>query len=90
MATKMEMRPGSQPTIGASGRGSGAVARRPAREARRKLLIRLPETMVDDLKIAVAHEKMSIQDFCEQVLGPAIQQVLTKHGLETRRASDAG
>ena len=31
--------------------------------------------MVDDLKIAVAHEKMSIQDFCEQVLGPAIQQV---------------
>ena len=86
----MDMRPGGQPTTGASGRGSGAVARRPAGEARRKLLIRLPETMVDDLKIAVAHEKMSIQDFCEQVLGPAIDQALTKHGLERRQVSDAG
>ena len=46
--------------------------------------------MVDDLKIAVAHEKMSIQDFCEQVLGPAIDQALTKHGLERRQVSDAG
>ena len=90
MAMKMEMRPGGQLATGASGRGSGAVARRPAGEARRKLLIRLPETMVDDLKIAVAHEKMSIQDFCEQALGPVIQQALLKHGLETRRASDAG
>jgi hypothetical protein len=63
---------------------------RPAGEARRKLLIRLPEMMVDDLKIAVAHEKMSIQDFCEQVLGPAIDQALTKHGLERRQVSDAG
>jgi hypothetical protein len=90
MATKMDMRPGGQPVTGALGRGSGAVARQQAGVVRRKLLIRLPETMVDDLKIAVAHEKMSIQDFCEQVLGPAIDQVLTKHGLEKRQVSDAG
>jgi hypothetical protein len=81
MSTKMEMRPGGQPATSVSGRGSGAVARRQPGEARRKLLIRLPETMVRELKLVAAHKETSIQDYCEQILGPAIQQDMATRGL---------
>ena len=81
MAPKMNMRPGGQPTTGAPGRGSGAVARQQAGVVRRKLLIRLPETMVRELKLVAAHKETSIQDYCEQILGPAIQHDMATRGL---------
>jgi hypothetical protein len=81
----MEIRPGSTPaTAPRAGRGSGAGARKRRSDAlgpRKDIIIRLPEAVAHQLKVVASHEKMTVQDFCEQAIVPEIRKAMAKHGL---------
>jgi hypothetical protein len=42
----------------------------------------MPEDLAHQLKVVAAHENMTVQDFCLEVLRPSILQGLHKHGLD--------
>lgn len=66
-------------------RGSGPGARRRRSDAlgpRKDVIIRMPEDLAHQLKVVAAHENMTVQDFCLQVLRPLILHGLHKHGLD--------
>lgn len=83
----MEIRPpGKQTKTGAGGtRGSGPGARKRRSDdlgPRKDVIIRMPAEMATKLKIAAAHEEITITDFCLDAILPQLKQTLKKHGLE--------
>lgn len=81
----MEIRPrGTPPPVQRVGRGSGAGARKRRSDAlgpRKDIIIRLPEAIAHQLKVVATHEKMTVQEFCEQAILPQIKKAMDKHGL---------
>jgi hypothetical protein len=81
----MEIRPGVTSTpVQRVGRGSGAGARKRRSDAlgpRKDIIIRLPEAIAHQLKVVATHEKMTVQEFCEQAILPQITKAMDKHGL---------
>jgi hypothetical protein len=45
------------------------------------------EDVAHRLKIAAAHDKMTVTDFCLQVILPHIERTLAKHGLSAEQLS---
>jgi predicted DNA-binding protein len=85
----MEVRPGhTPPTTQRAGRGSGASARKQRRDAlgpRKDVMIRMPEDVAHRLKVVAAHERMTVTDYCLQVIIPHIDRDLEKHGLSAEQ-----
>jgi hypothetical protein len=82
----MDVRPRTSATRVAT-RGSGPSARRRRSEAlgpRKDVIIRLPEEVAQQLKLAALYERMTVQDFCIQALLPSLDKALKKHGLPPR------
>jgi hypothetical protein len=81
----MEIRPRATPApVQPLGRGSGAAARKRRSDAlgpRKDIIIRLPDTVAHQLKVVAAHEKMTVQEFCEHAILPEIRKAMAKHGL---------
>ena len=62
----------------------GAAARKRRSDAlgpRKDIIIRLPEAIAHQLKVVATHEKMTVQEFCEQAILPQIKKAMDKHGL---------
>ena len=84
----METRPGTRHESKLrEGRGSGPGVRKRRSDAlgrRKDVIIRLPEGIARQLKVA-ACEGMTIQDFCAQAILPQIQKGMQKHGLSAEQ-----
>ena len=81
----MEVRPGKH-AAKAQSRGSGPGARKKrsdAIRARKDVIIRMPEGVARQLKIAAACEDMTITDFCLEAILPKIDKALEKHGMNS-------
>ena len=85
----METRPGTrQESQRGESRGSGAglrQRRRDARGPRKDIIIRMEEQVAHRLKVAAAHEQMTVTDFCLEVILPHIERALEKHGLSAEQ-----
>ncbi len=85
----METRPGTrQESKRRERRGSGPGVRKGRSDAlglRKDIIVRLPEAVAHQLKIVVAYEGMTVQDFCEQAIVPQIQKAMHKHGLSAEQ-----
>jgi hypothetical protein len=79
----MEVRPGKRAGK-AESRGSGPGARKKRSDAigaRKDVIIRMPEAVARQLKIAAACEDVTITDFCLEAILPKIDKTLEKHGM---------
>jgi hypothetical protein len=81
----METRPGRQQAGDPRARrGSGSDVRKQRRDAlgpRKDIIVRLPDEVAHQLKVVAAHERMTVQEFCEQAIVPQIHKAMAKHGL---------
>ena len=80
----MEVRPRKAPPAAQrAGRGSGSGLCKRRRDALgpRKRIIRLPEGLAHQLKVVAAHERITAQDLCAQLIIPGIRKAMQKHGL---------
>jgi hypothetical protein len=48
---------------------------------RKDIIIRLPEELAHQLKVVAACEGVTVQDFCERLIGPEIRKSMETHGL---------
>ena len=81
----MEIRPPGKQARAGGTRGSGPGARKRRSDdlgPRKDVIIRMPAEMATKLKIAAAHEEITVTDFCLDAILPHLKQALKKHGLE--------